>query len=121
MFVQGDRTSDRSEGGLGLGLAVVKNVVERHGGRVAAASEGPGKGATFTVWWPLVQGTLVTRVNEIAELAAPARSLRVLVVDDNIDAASTLGELVKAIGHEPLIAHDAPSALALAREDCPQV
>src|SRR5690242_9282905 len=69
MFVQGDRTSDRSEGGLGLGLAVVKNVVERHGGRVAAASEGPGKGATFTVWWPLVQGTLVTRVNEIAELA----------------------------------------------------
>jgi len=121
MFVQGERAPDRTEGGLGLGLAVVKNLVERHGGRVAAHSDGAGKGSTFTVWWPLVHGITVTMVDDVAEHAAPSRPLRVLVVDDNVDAASTLGELLKVLGHEPLVAHDAPSALALAREECPQL
>jgi signal transduction histidine kinase len=121
MFVQGERAPDRSEGGLGLGLAVVKNLVERHGGRVAATSEGLGKGATFSVWWPLAQGTKVESVDETLDLPPPLRSMRVLVVDDNIDAASTLGELLRVLGHEPLVAHDAPSALALAREEAPQL
>ncbi|HEY5921800.1 MAG TPA: ATP-binding protein [Kofleriaceae bacterium] len=121
MFVQGERASDRSEGGLGLGLAVVKNLVERHGGRVAAASDGPGQGSTFTVWWPLAQGITVTTIDEVAELSGPSRPLRVLVVDDNIDAATTLGELLKVLGHQPFVAHDAPSALALAREESPQL
>jgi signal transduction histidine kinase/CheY-like chemotaxis protein len=121
MFVQGERTPDRAEGGLGLGLAVVKNLVERHGGRVAAASEGPGKGSTFTVWWPLADGTKVATLDETLDLEAPPRSMRVLVVDDNIDAASTLGELLKVLGHEPLVAHDAPSAIELAREEAPEL
>ena len=121
MFVQGERSPDRSEGGLGLGLAVVKNLVERHGGRVAASSDGVGKGSTFTVWWPLIQGIAVTMVDDVAERAPPVRPLRVLVVDDNIDAATTLSELLKVLGHEPLVAHDAPSALALAREESPEL
>ncbi len=121
MFVQGERASDRSEGGLGLGLAVVKNLVERHGGRVAAASDGPGKGATFTVWWPLAPGVTVATLAEVPVVAPPMRPLRVLVVDDNIDAATTLGELLKVLGHQPVVAHDAPSALELARQEAPEV
>ena len=121
MFVQGERSPDRAEGGLGLGLAVVKNLVERHGGRVAAESAGRGKGSTFTVWWPLAHGITVDTLDEPLAHDEPARALRVLVVDDNIDAATTLGELLKVLGHEPLVAHDAPSALALARDVTPQV
>ncbi|HEY5949991.1 MAG TPA: ATP-binding protein [Kofleriaceae bacterium] len=121
MFVQGERAPDRSEGGLGLGLAVVKNIVERHGGSVAAASEGLGKGSTFTVWWPLAQGVTAATLDEDLEIEPPVEPLRVLVVDDNIDAATTLGELLKVLGHQPLVAHDAPSALALAREEAPQL
>jgi signal transduction histidine kinase/CheY-like chemotaxis protein len=121
MFVQGERSPDRSEGGLGLGLAVVKNLVERHGGRVAATSEGVGKGSTFTVWWPLAQGSKLESYDETLDVEPPQFSMRVLVVDDNVDAASTLGELLKVLGHEPVVAHDAPSALALAREQPPQL
>jgi signal transduction histidine kinase/CheY-like chemotaxis protein len=121
MFVQGERASDRSEGGLGLGLAVVKNLVERHGGRVAAASEGAGKGATFSVWWPLAAGVTVASLTTPLAIEPRMRPLRVLVVDDNIDAATTLGELLKVLGHEPLVAHDAASALALARDGTPEL
>jgi signal transduction histidine kinase/CheY-like chemotaxis protein len=121
MFVQGERAADRSEGGLGLGLAVVKNLVERHGGRVAAASEGRGKGSTFSVWWPLAPGVTASTLDEELDIETPAQPMRVLVVDDNVDAATTLGELLKVLGHQPLVAHDAPSALAIAREESPQL
>lgn len=123
MFVQGERASDRSEGGLGLGLAVVKNLVERHGGRVAAESDGAGRGSTFHVWWPLAAiGASTTAIaDDPTPLAAAGPAKRVLVVDDNLDAATTLAALLEVLGHEPVVAHDAPSALALARVELPQL
>ena len=121
MFVQGDRTSDRAEGGLGLGLAVVKNLVERHGGRVAVASEGPGRGSTFTVWWPRAADEALVTPAMPAAVAQPVKSLKVLVVDDNVDAATTLGELLRVLGHEPVVVHDAPSAIAMARDEAPEL
>ena len=121
MFVQGDRSLDRSEGGLGLGLALVKNLVEHHGGRVAASSQGPGLGSTFTVWWPRVQGAHAKAISSQPPLDARLRPLRVLVVDDNVDAANTLGELLRVLGHDPVVAHDAKAALAIARDKPPEL
>lgn len=120
MFVQGDRSSDRAEGGLGLGLAVVKNLVERHGGRVAAASE-TGRGSTFTVWWPRAadQANVVQRPPVV--ITQTVKPLKVLVVDDNVDAATTLGELLRVLGHQPVVVHDAASALAIARDEAPEL
>jgi PAS domain S-box-containing protein len=123
LFVQGQRALDRSQGGLGLGLAIVKSLVELHGGEVTAASEGLGRGSVFTIRLPVplrVTPTLVT-----AARAAPARAgvkegHRVLVVDDNQDAADALAEALDASGHVVLAAYDGPSALetaALARPD----
>jgi CheY-like chemotaxis protein/two-component sensor histidine kinase len=116
MFVQG---VDRAEGGLGLGLAIVKNLAENHGGRVRAESAGPGSGATFTVWWPRVDS--VATLEPEQRLPAQRRPLRVLVVDDNVDAAITLGELLKVLGHEPVVAYDAPSAIAIAKHHPPEL
>jgi CheY-like chemotaxis protein len=112
-FVQGDRTLARSGGGLGLGLALVKGLARLHGGDVAVASEGPGRGAEFRVWIPASAGA-ETRPPADVPRADGARR-RVLVVDDNRDAAESLAELVAAFGHEVEIAHDGPTALARAR------
>jgi PAS domain S-box-containing protein len=99
-FMQGERTLHGAVGGLGIGLALVKNLTELHGGSVAARSEGIGKGSTFTVRLPL---TLKVTTPEPATAVPPAPSLRkqhhVLVVDDNIDAADTLAEILRAYGH----------------------
>ena len=123
LFVQGERTSDRPEGGLGLGLAIVKNLVELHGGVVQAESPGPGRGATFSVWWPISDEVAVTSTAERPRIVEPAleRQLRVLVIDDNVDAAFTLGELLRVLGHHPVVVHDAPSALALATAEAPEL
>jgi signal transduction histidine kinase len=123
LFVQGARTSDRPEGGLGLGLAIAKNLVELHGGLVHAESAGPGRGATFSVWWPISDEVAVAApvVRRAASEPAPARQLRVLVIDDNVDAAFTLGELLRVLGHHAVVVHDAPSALALATADAPEL
>jgi signal transduction histidine kinase/CheY-like chemotaxis protein len=119
MFVQGTRRSDRSGGGLGLGLAIVKNLVERHGGKVAAASDGPGCGTELTVWWPLSAERV--RASTRAPIPTDDRALRVLVVDDNVDAATTLGELLSALGHRPTVMFDAPSAIASAQAEAPEL
>jgi len=118
-FVQATRTTDRADGGLGLGLAIVKNIVTLHGGRVAAASQGPGCGAELTVWWPLSVQPAATA--EPAPERGTDRALKVLVVDDNVDAATTLGELLRALGHEPIVVYDATSALAYAEADAPEL
>jgi PAS domain S-box-containing protein len=117
-FVQGERTLARTEGGLGLGLAVVKAVAELHGGSVRAESAGEGRGATFVVRLP-------TSASGAAQPVAPAagsteraaRPRRILVVDDNRDAAETLALIVTMLGHEAAVAFDGPAALEQLRRD----
>jgi len=121
LFVQERQNIDRSQGGLGLGLAIVRSLVLLHGGRVDAASAGRGHGSTFEVRLPLLavsaQPVVVT-----APLPAAARSgVSVLIVDDNIDAAELLSDLLASRGYDTRVAHDAPQALALAQEFVPDV
>jgi signal transduction histidine kinase/ActR/RegA family two-component response regulator len=118
LFTQGDHSLDRSQGGLGIGLTLVRQLVEMHGGRVEAHSEGPGRGSEFLVRLPALP---VEEPAEAPEPAAPGRPARgprrrVLVVDDNRDAAESLALLLGVAGHEARVSHDGPSALAAAAE-----
>ena len=123
LFAQGERTPDRAQGGLGIGLSLVKKLVELHGGTVHAASDGPGHGSEFLVRLPLLAG--VETAEPVASAApAPApepRRQRVLVVDDNVDAAEGLAMLLRLDDHEVTIAHDGAHALALAAAARPTV
>jgi len=123
LFTQAQRSSDRSQGGLGLGLALVKHLVELHGGTVTCASAGLGQGSSFTVVLPLMQaapeGALAAAGTPAG--AGAARPLRLLVVDDNADAAATLGMLLEACGYEVAVENDSWSALAAAQRACPDV
>jgi PAS domain S-box-containing protein len=120
-FVQAERTYNRSQGGLGIGLTLVRSIVELHGGSVEARSAGPGQGSELVVRLPLLQsGAAATR----AGLAAPAARIagqRILVVDDNVDAAESLGSLLRCLGAEVLTAHDGPAALECVRTYKPSV
>ncbi|HEX2542069.1 MAG TPA: PAS domain S-box protein [Caldimonas sp.] len=111
-FVQGERSLARTEGGLGIGLTLVKRIVDLHGGSVVAASAGPGHGAKFTVTLPMVkdEGPSLAAVTS----SAPAATGTILVVDDNRDAAEALAELLTASGHDVLVAFDGSQALAIA-------
>jgi CheY-like chemotaxis protein/nitrogen-specific signal transduction histidine kinase len=123
IFTQGVRTPDRSQGGLGIGLALVKSLVALHGGEVKARSEGPGKGSVFEVALPrLAEAGLGAAGAGPAELR-PGRGTgkRILVVDDNADAATSLGELLEALGHEVAIRFDGKSALADVAAFVPEV
>ena len=109
LFVQSRRTLDRSHGGLGVGLAVVKRLVEMHGGRVRALSDGEGKGSTFEIELPRT----VASAQEIMETQADQlSSRRILVVDDNVDAAETIVALLDMKGHIPRAVHTAGDALS---------
>jgi len=118
LFVQGARTVDRRDGGLGVGLSLVHNLVARHGGSVRAHSAGSGQGSEFEVRLPLV--VAIPRADVQVEAASggrPGPSRRnVLVVDDNTDAAEMLAEALRAIGHDVEVAHDGVSALQRFRE-----
>ncbi len=118
LFTQGSRAADRSQGGLGLGLALVKHLVELHGGAVTAASDGPGHGSVFTVRLPRVPEAAALEAPGDAPALPPESRRRLLVVDDNTDAAQTLAQWLTLDGHTVFVAHDGPSALAIAeRED----
>lgn len=113
-FRQVDPSLDRSKGGLGLGLSLVKSLVQQHGGSVEATSAGVGKGAEFSVRLPLELGAEAAR--EPARAAAAKVHRRVLVIDDNVDAAETLREALELDGHHVAVAHDGPQGLAKAHE-----
>jgi CheY-like chemotaxis protein len=114
VFVQGDRTLDRSRSGLGIGLSIARNIVQMHGGAIEANSAGPGLGSTFTVRLPLVSGADAARAGApAANEPAQQLKLRVLVVDDNEDAAQTLGSILDGWGLESCVAYDARSAMDL--------
>jgi signal transduction histidine kinase/DNA-binding response OmpR family regulator len=122
LFAQAERSSDRSEGGLGLGLALVKSLVQLHGGEVRCHSAGLGQGSSFTVTLPLQAARKVERPVS-AQPAAPAaqaeaphaaQGLSILVVDDNADAADMLAMVLGSCGHRVQVEHGSPAALAQA-------
>jgi two-component system, sensor histidine kinase len=108
LFVQSDRSLDRSEGGLGIGLSVVQRLVEMHGGQVTAASAGTGCGSTFEIRLPLITLPPATKTTQAQRNVAPKR---VLVVDDNRDAATSLSEFLRLDGHESLAVYGGREAL----------
>jgi signal transduction histidine kinase len=120
-FVQAERTLARSRGGLGLGLPLVKGLAELHGGSVEARSAGPGAGAEIVVRLPLSSARSAPgpEHREGDEIATQGR--RVLVVDDNVDAAESLCDLVAFLGHSVEAVHDGPTAIARVREHHPEV
>ena len=122
LFYQVDRDLDRSEGGIGVGLSLVKSLVELHGGRVEAHSQGPGQGSEFVVRLPSLPEAPSGLLPEPPTAPAKAsRRLRVLVVDDNFDAAETMAMLIELDGHETQIAHDGIEAVAVALAVRPDV
>jgi PAS domain S-box-containing protein len=116
MFAQGDRSMERAQGGLGIGLALVKRLVEMHGGAVTATSEGPDRGSRFTVRLPLIHVPAPSRrLDSEHELEAEETGgLRVLVVDDNIDSADSLSQVMQILGYPVAVAHDGVEAVAAA-------
>jgi signal transduction histidine kinase len=120
LFAQAERSSDRSQGGLGLGLALARSLIELHGGAISAVSAGEQRGSTFRVRLPRVQP------GDGAPLAAPsvhgpAAALRVLVVDDNADAAHTLQAVLEAAGHSVAVCYNGAQALVRAQAHAPQL
>jgi PAS domain S-box-containing protein len=122
LFTQGPRTLERAEGGLGIGLTLVRSLVEMHGGTVVALSDGPGKGSVFVVRLPA--GTAASVATPKAVLRQRVKThtpRRMLIVDDNIDAAELLAELCTEMGHQVKTAHDGPAALAVLDGFAPEI
>jgi PAS domain S-box-containing protein len=121
LFTQAQRSPDRAQGGLGLGLALVKNLVERHGGQVSVASDGPGHGSRFVIQLPRARGASADHEPQAQPAAAPSSVLRVLLVDDNEDAVQTLATLLDTKGYATHAVYSAADALALAPQVRPDV
>jgi CheY-like chemotaxis protein len=118
MFTQGASTRDRMHDGLGIGLSLVSKLVDMHGGRVHAYSDGIGKGSTFVLEFPLQLPVEVVPAT-VVEPATPG-SLRLLLVDDNVDSVSIMAELLKMMGHDVVTANNAEEALLQARAHQPE-
>lgn len=122
LFAQAERDSDRAQGGLGIGLALVKSLVELHGGSVTARSPGVGKGSEFTVCLPRITKPVKPSITkDDGPIRARSKGLRLLVVDDNADAARMLAMFLGAAGHDVIVEHDSKSALERACIERPDV
>ncbi len=122
LFSQEPQSLERSQGGLGLGLAIVRNLVMLHGGTVEVMSKGRGQGTQITVKLPAASSDVLAADKPVqSEQVAGAGGYRVLVVDDNRDAADMLSESLRSLGHTTRTAHDGPSALTIAKEFIPEV
>jgi CheY-like chemotaxis protein len=116
-FVQGERDLDRRDGGLGMGLAIARRMIELHGGTITARSEGPGQGTELTISLPAA-GVPQREPSPPSPASRPDAApdaftaLKILVVDDNVHAALMFADVARALGHEVAVAHDAPAALA---------
>jgi CheY-like chemotaxis protein/two-component sensor histidine kinase len=113
LFTQAETSIDRSQGGLGVGLTIVKSLVELHGGAVSATSEGVGLGSEFVVRLPALDPGAAESGGEMPARGARSRARRIVVVDDNVDANLSIARVLAALGHEVESAYDGPSALEL--------
>jgi PAS domain S-box-containing protein len=122
LFAQGDRSLARSEGGLGIGLTVVKKLVEMHGGRVEAKSDGPGKGSEFTIWLPRAKKPSYVRpvAKPKGSATVPSKAARILVVDDSEDTARGLARLLTLLGHDVAVSHNGIDGIEAARSLRPE-
>ncbi|WP_397570041.1 PAS domain S-box protein [Schlesneria sp. T3-172] len=123
MFIQVDRTLEKSTGGLGIGLSLVKGLIEMHGGSVQAKSEGEGKGSEFSVRLPTLPSSVeVPHVdNGVVDHAVPSDSRRILIIDDNADSANSLGKFLEIMNNEVQIRYDGETGIAGADEFRPGV
>jgi CheY-like chemotaxis protein/anti-sigma regulatory factor (Ser/Thr protein kinase) len=122
IFVRADRTLGPASEGLGIGLTLARNLVEKHGGRIEARSDGPGRGSEFVVTLPLASAATApaaTRASDPRRMAGAA--CRALVVDDNRDAADSLGILLELLGAEARVVYDGAAALQAARDHRPEI
>jgi PAS domain S-box-containing protein len=121
MFVQGRPPLKRVAGGLGIGLALSRKIAELHGGSLVARSEGTGKGSEFTLRLPLAQAGQRLAGQDVAPALQAGAPQRILVVDDNVDAARSLEMLLRSLGHETRVVHDGAEALRVATEYRPAI
>jgi signal transduction histidine kinase/AmiR/NasT family two-component response regulator len=119
LFVQSARSLDRAQGGLGIGLSVVRRLVQMHEGRIQADSEGVGRGSRFEIYLPRVAAP--TQRNMRTPAVTPRQLKRILVVDDNQDSADSLRMILGALGHEVRVVYSARSAIAAVEEELPDV
>ncbi len=121
LFVQGSRSPDRAEGGLGIGLTLVRSIIELHSGSIEARSEGPGRGSEFRIRLPLLSDEKEHATEKKPGTIKERRPLRILVVDDNADSAELLAALLQIQGHEVMTANSGPAAIDLALAQLPEM